>query len=211
MDRRVKMLSLALLLLAGISGVAASMLWRHSRGSQVELATGTYLSSPRSLPNFSLIDQHGAPFAPRNLEGHWSILFFGYTNCPDFCPTTLALLSSLDKRLRAERAPVRPEVIFLSVDARRDTPAQLERYVPYFDPDFLGVTAKDQATIEDLARHLGVAVILEPPRADGSYSVDHSGSLFVLDPRGRIQAILTGPFTVASLETDLERIVAARS
>lgn len=211
MSTRFKMLCLALLCLAGISGVAASMLWHHAGGPRVELVTGTYLSSPRSLPNFSLIDQHGAPFVPHDLEGHWSILFFGYTNCPDFCPTTLALLSSLEKRMRDEGAAVRPRVIFMSVDARRDTPAQLARYVPYFDPEFVGITAKDQSALEELARRLGVAVILEPSRPDGSYAVDHSGDLFVLDPQGRIAAILSGPYTIGTLEADFERIVAARA
>lgn len=184
------------------------MLWRHS-ATPVELATGTYLASPRSLPDFSLIDQRGAPFTPRNLQGRWSLLFFGYMNCPDFCPTTLAMLARLEKHMRAEGAAVRPAVLFLSVDAKRDTPAQLARYVPYFDPDFIGLTARDQPTIEALARRLGVEIMLEPPRADGSYTVDHSGAIYVLDPQGRIAAILTGPFTPSSLEADFRRIVAA--
>jgi protein SCO1/2 len=211
MSTRLKWMCMGLLCLVGISGVAASMLWRHAAGPSVELATGTYLAAPRSVPNFSLIDQHDAPFSPADLKGHWSILFFGYTNCPDFCPTTLALLSSFEKQLRAEHAPVLPKVLFVSVDAQRDTPAQLERYVPYFDPAFTGLTAHDQAAIEAFARTMGVAVIIEPKRPDGGYGVDHSGSLFVLDPHGDIAAILTGPYTLPSLESDFERIVAARS
>ena len=86
------------------------------------------------------------------------MLFFGYTNCPDFCPTTLTTLAAMEKRLRAARRPVRPQVIFVSVDAKRDTPAQLAKYVPYFDPEFIGVTAADQPTIEAFARKLGVGV-----------------------------------------------------
>lgn len=201
-------LILAVVVLSGLAGVAASALWRHAQ-SPTELATGTYFSSPRSMPDFSLIDQHGAPFSTQNLQGHWSILFFGYTNCPDFCPTTLALLSAFEKHRRAEGTGIEPRVLFVSVDAKRDTPAQLARYVPYFDPQFQGLTAKDQPTIEALARQLGVAVILEPPRADGSYTVDHSGVLYVVDPSARIRAILTGPFTVSTLDGDFNRIVAA--
>ena len=79
-----------------------------------------------TLPDFSLIDQHGQGHsAPRNLRGHWSLLFFGYTNCPDFCPTTLTTLAALEKRLRADAAPVLPQVIFVSVDAKRDTPGAI--------------------------------------------------------------------------------------
>ena len=72
--------------------------------------------------------------APANLRGHWSLLFFGYTNCPYFCPTTLTTLAAMQARLRAENATVLPQVIFVSVDAKRDTPAQLAKYLPNFDP-----------------------------------------------------------------------------
>ncbi len=98
----------------------------------------------------------------------------------------------------------------MSVDAKRDTPQQLAKYVPYFDPDFIGVTAADQATVEALARNFGAGVMLEPT-SDGSYTVYHSGAIFVVDPHGMMAAILTGPFTVKDLEADLRRIVAARA
>jgi protein SCO1/2 len=106
---------------------------------------------------------------------------------------------------------VLPQVIFVSVDAKRDTPAQLAKYVPYFDPGFIGLTAADQPSIEAIAKNLGVAVVIQPAAADGNYTVDHSGAIFVLDPEGRISAILTGPFSVAALQGDFQRIVDARA
>jgi protein SCO1/2 len=133
------------------------------------------------------------------------MLFFGYTNCPDFCPTTLSTLAAMQKQLRAEHS-VLPQVIFVSVDAKRDTPAQLANYVPYFDPEFIGLTAADQPAIEALAKQWGVAVMVQPPK-DGSYTVDHSSAIFVLDPAGRLAAILSGPFTVGALQSDFRRIV----
>jgi protein SCO1/2 len=136
------------------------------------------------------------------------MMFFGYTNCPDFCPTTLSTLAALEKRLRASGAPVRPHVIFVSVDAKRDTPEQLAKYVPYFDPEFIGVTAADQPTIEAVAAKLGVEVTITP-KADGTYTVDHSGAIFVFNPDARLTAILVGPFTVDALQADFQRIVAA--
>jgi len=196
--------------LAGILGLAAFALW-HRPAVPVELSTGTYLSPRRSLPDFSLIDQQGRAFGAKNLRGHWSMLFFGYTNCPDFCPTTLTALAAMEKRLQASGASVRPQVIFVSVDAKRDTPKQLAEYLPYFDPAFIGLTAGDQATVEAVALTLGAAVNFEPKEADGSYSVDHSGAIFVLDPSGREAAVLTGPFTAESLASDFKRIVAARA
>src|SRR6202022_5161752 len=102
------------------------------------------------------------PFWLAQLRGHWSMMFFGYTNCPDFCPATLTTLAALEKRLRADAAPVRPKVIFMSVDAKRDTPEQLAKYVPYFDPEFIGLTAASQPSIEALAAKLGVSVIITP-------------------------------------------------
>jgi len=85
----------------------------------------------------------------------------------------------------------------------------LAKYVPYFDPEFIGLTARDQASIEAVAKKLGVSVTIEPT-ADGNYIVDHSGFIFVLDPDGRLTAILTGPFSVDALRGDFQRIVAAR-
>lgn len=191
------------------AGLGAALLWRHPAPT-IELATGTYFAPARPLPDFSLIDQQGHAFGPQSLRGRWSMMFFGYTNCPDFCPTTLTTLASMEKALRARGAKSRPQVVFVSVDAKRDTPAQLAKYVPYFDPEFIGVTARDQASIEDLARKLGVAVFLSPPKPDGSYTVDHSGAIFVVDPRGELTAVLTGPFSASTLESDFDRIVAAR-
>jgi protein SCO1 len=192
--------------MAGIAGAAGALIWRHGT-APVELATGSYLSPSRALPDFSLIDQHGQTFGPANLRGHWSMMFFGYTNCPDFCPTTLTMLAVLEKRLRASAAPVRPQVIFMSVDAKRDTPEQLAKYVPYFDPEFIGITAADQPSIEAVAAKLGVGVLITP-KPDGTYTVDHSGTIFVLSPEGKVAAILTGPFTVDALQADFQRIVA---
>jgi protein SCO1/2 len=192
-----------------MAGIAGSLIWRHS-AAPVELTTGTYLSPSRALPDFSLIDHHGQAFGSANLRGSWSMMFFGYTNCPDFCPTTLTTLAALEKRLRASAAPVRPRVIFMSVDAKRDTPAQLAKYVPYFDPEFIGITAADQPTVEAVAAKLGVGVIITP-KPDGTYTVDHSGAIFVVNPEGKLAAILTGPFTVDALQADFQRIVAGHA
>ncbi len=136
------------------------------------------------------------------------MLFFGYANCPEFCPATLTTLAAMKKRLRASGAGVLPQVIFVSVDPKRDTPELLAKYVPYFDPEFIGVTAPDQPTVDAVARQFGIAVIIEPQNADGSYTVDHSSAIWVLDPSGKLAAVLTGPFTVEALQADFQRIVA---
>jgi protein SCO1/2 len=208
MATQTKFLSFALICALGVAGIAAGVLW-HRSAPAVELTTGSFISPSRELPDFSLIDGQGRAFGVPNLRGHWSMLFFGYTNCPDFCPTTLTTLAAMRKRLRADGAAVLPDVIFVSVDAKRDTPAQLAKYVPKFDPDFIGLTAVDQPSIEAVAKKLGVAVSILPA-ADGNYMVDHSGAIFVLNPDARLTAILTGPFSADALRGDFQRVVAAR-
>jgi protein SCO1/2 len=209
MSAQSKLLVFAIVCIVGTAGLAASLLWHHP-APPVELTTGSILSPTRPLPDFSLIDQRGRAFGTADLRGHWSMLFFGYTNCPDFCPTTLTTLAAMQKRLRMAKAAVLPQVIFVSVDAKRDTPAQLAKYVPYFDPGFIGLTAADQPAIEALAKKLGVAAIIRPA-ADGNYTVDHSGVIFVIDPEGKLAAILSGPYSAGALQADFQRIVAARA
>jgi protein SCO1/2 len=103
-----------------------------------------------------------------------------------------------------------PQVIFVSVDAKRDTPAQLNQFVPNFDPEFIGLTAASQPAIEALAKKWGVAVNIQYA-ANGNYIVDHSTEIFVIDPAGNLAAILTGPFTVDALQGDFRRIVTGRA
>jgi protein SCO1/2 len=209
MTARSKLLSFVFVCVAAAGGVAAALIWSPKAPPQLALATGNLLAPSRALADFSLIDHRGRSFGPANLRGRWSLMFFGYTNCPDFCPTTLAMLAALEKQLRAANV-VPPQVIFVSVDARRDTPEQLAKYVPYFDPEFIGLTAVDQPAIEAVAKKWGVAVMIQPAK-DGNYTVDHSGAIFVIDPSGKLAAILGGPFTLDALQSDFKRIVAGRA
>jgi protein SCO1/2 len=192
------------------TAAGAALLWRGHAGPPIALATGSLLEPRRDLPDFSLIDEHGLRFTRSNLKGHWSMLFFGYTNCPDLCPTTLAVLAAMAKRQRAAGDPDRPHVVFVSVDAKRDTPARLAQYVPYFDPEFTGVTGSDQPSIEAVAGQLGAEASIIP-QPDGSYSVEHSSAIFVVDPFGRLTAILTGPFSAEALQSDFRRIVGSHA
>jgi len=172
------------------------------------LASGTILAPARELADFNLIDNHGRSFGEQNLRGHWSLMFFGYTNCPDYCPTTLTTLAALEKQLRAAKTAAPPQVLFVSVDAKRDTPERLNQFVPNFDPEFIGLTASNQPAIEALAKKWGVAVNIQYA-ANGNYIVDHSAVMFVIDPAGHLAAVLTGPFTVDALRDDYQRIVTA--
>jgi protein SCO1/2 len=205
--RSHRLLAAAAALLMALLGFAAAMWWRQSgQAAPVTLATGTMIEPRRELPDFSLLDLHGAAFTRESLRGHWSLLFFGYTNCPDVCPTTLSTLATLARNLEQAHPKAIPQVVFVSVDARRDTPAVLARYVPYFHAGFNGITAPTQAGIEDFARRMGVAVMIGEEH-EGTYSVDHSAAIFVIAPDARLAAILTGPHTVAALGADWSRIL----
>jgi protein SCO1 len=199
------MWSLASIAIAGLAGFGVAQIWPHP-AARTPLATGSYLPAPRILPDFNLVDMHGHPFGTQNLLGHWSLLVFGYTSCTDYCPTTLATLSALHKRLRGNAIDEMPKVIFMSMDAKRDTPEHLAMYVPYFDPDFVAVTAADQPTTESVARKLGVSVLIEPG-PNGNYTVDHSTAIYVVQPDGKLAAILTGPFSLDALQKDIHQIV----
>jgi len=192
------------------AGAAIGLILRHQLQADPILATGHFLEPRNRLPDFSLIDHQGRPFTGANLAGHWSMLYFGYTNCPDVCPATLSILAAMEKKLRAQASAALPQVIFVTADPARDTPAQLAGYVPYFDPGFIGLTARDQATIEAFASRLGIEVDLVH-QADGSYTVEHSAAILVIDPNGRLAAVLTGPFNASALQADFRSIAGAHS
>jgi protein SCO1 len=208
MTFRSKLLSFVFVCVLAAGGFFAAIIW--SPKPPLALASGTILAPARPLADFSLIDNQGRSFGAANLRGHWSLMFFGYTDCPDYCPTTLTTLAALEKQLRAAKTVAPPQVIFVSVDAKRDTPAQLNQFVPNFDPEFIGLTAASQPAIEALAKKWGVAVNVQYA-ANGNYIVDHSTEIFVIDPAGNLAAILTGPFTVDALQSDFRRIVTGRA
>ncbi len=191
-----------------LAGVAAAYFFARLRNVPPELEQATRFDEPRALPEFTLVDQAGGVFDLQRMRGHWTLLYFGFVNCPDICPTTLATLAGARKALADLPAAQRPEVAFVSVDPRRDTPDVLASYVASFDASFAGVTGSAES-IEALTRALGVAVIIGPPAADGSYSVDHSAAVFLVDPDARVIALFGAPHEAARIARDYRRLVAA--
>lgn len=169
------------------------------RAGAPALASGTWLPLPRPVGALSLVDQSGAPFTEARLRGAPSLLYFGFTNCPDVCPTTLAKLAQVERS--AVLAHLR--VIFVTVDPARDRPTVLAPYVHAFDPRFIGLTGSQRA-IAELAARLGVAYE-RVNLPGGDYTIDHSAVAFLLDRAGRVVAVFTGPFDAARLAEDLRR------
>lgn len=170
----------------------------------VAIQSGTLLQTPRSLGDFNAIDENGAPVTLAQLKGHWTLIFPGFTHCPDVCPTTLAMLAQVDKRLGKNAENLR--VDFLSVDPDRDTPAKLKSYAQAFDPSFGAMTAPEPE-LQKMARMLGIAYAKIPGKADGDYTMDHSSALILIDPQARIAGYLTPPFDADRLTSDLRTIL----
>jgi len=193
---RVRWLLLVAALCAGLAGF---WLARELDRGAPQLASGTWLPQSKTVSEFELTDSSGRPFTRRDLAGAPTLVFFGFTHCPDVCPTTLQKLAQV--RRRAAVAGLR--VLFISVDPQRDTPPVLGVYVHAFDPQFQGLTG-DPRTIAGLAANFGVAVNrVELP--GGDYTMDHSAVVFLLDESARIVAVFTPPFDVAALSKDLAR------
>ena len=158
----------------------------------------TAYPTPRPFPDFDLADAAGGRFTPARLRGRWSLLFFGYANCPDICPVTMSVLGNAARQLEAAGEDGF-QGILVSVDPERDTPEALAAYVAAFRDDFVGVTG-DVAAVRAFAAslHAGFAKAEATDSALG-YLVDHSSQLAVIQPDGRHAGFVRGPFDAARL------------
>jgi len=191
------------LLAAGVMALALGagvLAWVLDRPPRPDLS-GVLLDTQRALPSFSLARHDGGRMTRADLEGHWSLLFFGFTHCPDVCPTTLFTLREAMAQMEGER----PQVILVSLDPMRDTPEILAAYVPYFHPTFIGLTG-ELPEVQELADGLGVAYAYVAGE-DGDYSVDHTASLFLVDPQGRLAGLFHPPHDAERIARDMTEVM----
>ncbi|WP_092288456.1 SCO family protein [Halopseudomonas sabulinigri] len=160
--------------------------------------------SPRSIPSVKLQAASGQPWTTDALKGQWDMLFFGYTFCPDICPTTLAELRQLSEQLPAETRN-QLQVTLVSVDPNRDTPEQLTTYLDYFNADYAGATG-ESAELAKLAKALSIAYI-EPDTSNENYLVDHSGQVVLVNPAGEYVGFIRPPLKNDQLVNWLPRIM----
>lgn len=163
------------------------------RSIAADLKDATLLPQPKQLEPFSLVDQDGKPVDRESLRGSWTFLAFGYTHCPDICPTMLATFAALERELTPPASEPLADFLFVSVDPERDTPERLGEYVNYFSPRIRGATAPHEV-LRPLTKQLGILYA----RAEGQesamgYMVDHSASMLLLDPEARLSAIFGVP------------------
>ncbi|TCO73185.1 protein SCO1/2 [Chromatocurvus halotolerans] len=161
-------------------------------------ANGLYLmDTPRDVGEFSLVDHRGEPFTPARLEGEWTLVFFGFTHCPDICPTTMAFLDRFIGELDGTEAED-TEVVMISVDPARDTVEQLASYVPYFNEDFTGVTG-EFLDLFRFATNLNTP-FRKVPGQDDDYVVDHSANVILINPRGDYHGFFKAPLDMAKMK-----------
>ena len=164
-------------------------------------ANGLFLfDTPRDPGEFSLIDHHGSPFTREDLIDQWTLIFFGFTHCPDICPTTMAELAELKAQLVGTEASD-ARVVMLSVDPARDTPERLAQYVPYFHADFIGVTG-DFTDILSFAQRLN-APFRKVSEPDGAYQMEHSANVMLMNPRGDYHGFFRAPLDIPKMRVTL--------
>ncbi len=167
---------------------------------------GLLWPNPKPIGEFSLTDHRGEAFGLESLKGQWTFLFFGYTNCPDVCPVTLAVMNSVANQLSEEPAKQdNVQFAFVTVDPERDTQEQLAGFISYFNEDFVGVGGPDDKLV-DLTRQLGIVFIRSKPEADGSYLVDHTASILLVNPSGELIALFRAPHDPVEMAQRFDRI-----
>jgi protein SCO1/2 len=153
---------------------------------------GIYLPEPRRIEDFKLTHQTGEPFTRENLKGHWTFVFFGYTYCPDVCPMALADMNMVAERLTEQGDGQDTAFMLISVDPERDTPERLTEYTAYFNEQFTGATGTpDELT--RLTQQVGAVYFIPDHEPGDNYVVDHSATITLFDPDGRLHALFTPP------------------
>jgi protein SCO1/2 len=194
------------LLVAAVAGAAGliAAAWWFAPGP-VALQTGLLLPQPRALSEFALLGDDGRPYTRARLLNRWTVIFPGFTHCPDVCPTTLATLKQTRKQL-GDKLDL--QVLFLSVDPQRDQPKELATYVHYFDPAFAAATAMEPE-LARVAHELAIAYEKVPGNTPDSYSMDHSAALILINPQAQVVAYFSPPYQAGPLAADLLKAAGA--
>ncbi len=210
--RPILYFAIALAVLALLFG----MWFQHNTSAEqtkslANLETATVLPQPKTVPRFNLISQENTSFTLENLKGHWSLLFFGFTNCPYLCPTTLSTLNESFKLLEKDHLTPMPQMVFISVDPERDHPARIKEYLSSFNKQFVGATGSPQQ-LEALTKSFNILYTkIKATKSNEEYSIDHSGTILMLDPKGQLFAIFSTPHDATKIAHDVKSIIEANN
>jgi protein SCO1/2 len=215
LERKLPWIIVVLAMVAGLGGYLASarlFTGPEAVGDEAPRVGSILLyPTPKNVPDVALSRTDGSPVGRADWNGRWRLVFFGFTHCPDVCPTTLSVL----KEARTELARTSPgldvAVSFVSVDPARDSADVLSRYVAFFDPAFEAITGSDEALLA-FTRALGI-VYARTPTGTGpfDYTIDHTSSILVIDPEGRLIGLIRPPHVAGAIAADLAALIAQRS
>lgn len=171
-----------------------------------EYTLATVLTPTQALNDFTLINSNGQPYTNACLLGNWTLMFFGYSRCPDICPSTLMMITQLFRDYDKLNNKTPLSFVFVSLDPQADTPESLHQFVTKFDPTFLGLTG-DVQEINLLAKSCRVHSFPEPSSNISSQKIDHSASLLLINPEGRLQAVFSPPYTALGIARDIHTLI----
>lgn len=196
----MKKMIIVVVLIALIGGIWLG--YKHEKKNNYSSQqSSTIFSPPQPIAKFSLVDTNGKPFDNDALWGQWTFLFFGFTQCPQVCPAAMANLKQMyDVLLQQQQNPM-PQVVLVSIDPEHDTLPKLKNYVVSFNPHFQGATG-DMGAIDKLAASLNVLVF-----KDKQGNIDHSGTILLMDPAGKLIAVFSSPHDPKALAHDFSLIV----
>jgi len=173
---------------------------------------GVFLAQPRTdFEPFKLADTNGGTFTLDSLKGHWTMMFFGFTNCGEVCPSTLAAMNGMYKKLETTLPEDKmPKVVFITVDPDRDDMNRMKQYVNSFNPHFMGARADINETVAlEKQLHIVAAKIQADGRGKNHYTINHSAEVLLFNPEGNLQAFFSYPHTADQMVTDYRTILDA--
>ncbi len=215
LERKLPWIIVVLALVAGLGGYLASARLFTAPDAVGDEAprVGSILlyPKPKPIPDVALARTDGSPVGRTDWNGRWRLVFFGFTHCPDVCPTTLSVLKEARAELERRSPGLDVAVSFVSVDPARDSADVLSRYVAFFDPAFEAITGSDEALLA-FTRALGI-VYARTPTGDGpyDYTIDHTSSILVIDPSGQLVGLIRPPHLASAIAGDLATLIAQGS
>ena len=186
-----------------------AIVWNKSfqKSDAPQSLQGVLRPQPRILQPFKLIDQKGKLINELSFEDKWSLVFFGYTSCPDICPTTLHVLNSVTSILleKENKLSQDTQVIFISVDPERDTKDVLVDYMAFFNKDFIGATG-DKKNIDNVVQQFGAGYVMDEEVEPGQYQVSHSSAIFLVAPDTKLVAAFSQPHIPGTIVSQYKAI-----
>jgi len=170
-------------------------------GFAKENITALVFSQSRPIPQFELKDNHGKVFNNASLKNHWTLMFFGFTHCQDLCPTTLSMLNKAYNNLEKTDKNGLPQVVFVTIDPKRDNVTRMNTYVSSFNKHFIGLTGS-QNQITALTQAMGILAMPLPGESD----IDHSGAVLLINPKGQLHGLFGTPHDAQVVASDFQKI-----